>query len=90
MQKRIDWTRNPVEYLERFIAQFKGKFYVKDVLQKISWIYYLQQEPEKAEAARARILTSGNTETDADKQALKEAESGRWPNEILLQGTIAR
>ncbi len=30
----------------------------------------------------------GNTETDADKQALKEAESGRWPNEVLLRARL--
>ena len=75
-------------YMQRFLGRFKGKFYVKDVLQKISWIYYLQHEPEKAKAARARILVEGSTETDADKQALKEAESGRWPNEALLRARL--
>ena len=75
-------------YHERFLERFKGKFYVKDVLQKISWMYYLQHERENAEAARARLLTSGNTETDADKQAQKDAESGRWPNETLLRARL--
>lgn len=77
-----------IVYQERFLSRFKGKFYVKDVLQKISWIYYLQHDLEKAEAVRARILKSGSTETDADKQAQKEAESGRWPNEILLKARL--
>jgi tetratricopeptide (TPR) repeat protein len=77
-----------VAFLEHFLSRFKGKFYVKDVLQKISWIYYLQHEPIKAQAARDRILVSGNTETDADKQAFKEAESGRWPNETLLKARL--
>jgi tetratricopeptide (TPR) repeat protein len=75
-------------YQERFLRRFKGKFYVKDVLQKISWMYYLQHDRESAEAARARLLTSGNTETDADKQAQKDAESGRWPNETLLRARL--
>jgi tetratricopeptide (TPR) repeat protein len=77
-----------IEYMDRFLIRFKGKFYVKDVLQKISWIYYLQHETAKAEAARARILVSGSTELDADKQALKEAESGRWPNHSLLKARL--
>ena len=77
-----------IVYMDRYLQKFKGNFYVKDVLQKISWIYYLSNEPEKAEAARARILVSGNTETDADKQALKEAESGRWPNAVLLKARL--
>jgi len=80
--------KESIVYLDRFLLHFKGKFYVKDVLQKISWIYYLQKEPEKANAARARILVSGNTETDADKQAMKEAETGRWPNEALLKARL--
>ena len=75
-------------YHERFLKRFKGKFYVKDVLQKIGWMYYLQHDRENAEAARARLLTSGNTETDADKQAQKDAESGRWPNETLLRARL--
>jgi tetratricopeptide (TPR) repeat protein len=83
---RID--KESIVYLDRFLNHFKGKFYVKDVLQKISWIYYLEHEPEKAQATRDRILVSGNTETDADKQALKEAESGRWPNEVLLKARL--
>ena len=51
---RLD--KESIIYLERFLSRFKGKFYVKDALQKISWIYYLQGENEKAEAARAKIL----------------------------------
>jgi tetratricopeptide (TPR) repeat protein len=83
---RLD--KESIVYLDRFIGRFKGKFYVKDVLQKISWIYYLQHENQLAQAARARILVLGNTETDADKQAMKEAESGRWPNEVLLRARL--
>ncbi len=83
---RID--KESIFYLDRFLLHFKGKFYVKDVLQKISWIYYLQHETDKANATRARILVMGNTETDADKQAMKEAESGRWPNESLLKARL--
>ena len=30
----------------------------------------------------------GSIETDADKQALKEAQSGRWPNELLLRARL--
>ena len=83
---RLD--KESIVYHERFLSRFKGKLYVKDVLQKISWMYYLEHEPEKAASARARILVSGNTITDADKQALKEAESGRWPNETLLKARL--
>ena len=74
--------------LQKYINRFKGNFYVKDVLQKISWMYYLQGEMDMAKQARARLLISGNTETDADKQAQKEAESGKWPNQLLLKARL--
>jgi tetratricopeptide (TPR) repeat protein len=75
-------------YLERFLSRFKGQFYVKEVLQKLSWIYYLQGEKDKAANARARLLRQGNAETEADKQALKDAQSGRWPNPLLLKARL--
>ncbi len=75
-------------YLERFIATFKGRFYVKDVLQKLSWFYYLQGDYAKAKAYRQKILTSGSTDTEADKQAQKEAGSNHWPNKLLLQARL--
>ncbi len=69
---RLD--KESIIYLERFLARFKGKFYVKDVLQKISWIYYLQAGTRKSRGCHGhRILISGNTETDADKQAHKRS-----------------
>lgn len=75
-------------YLERFLRNFKGGFYVKDVLQKISWHYYLQGDLPKAAAFREQILRKGGLESDADKQALKEAKSGKWPDKILLKARL--
>jgi hypothetical protein len=75
-------------YLERFINTFKGKFYVKDVLQKLSWHYYLQGDKEKATAYRKRILQKGSTDTEADKQAQKEAGTTSWPNPLLLRARL--
>jgi tetratricopeptide (TPR) repeat protein len=75
-------------YLERFLATFKGKFYVKDVLQKLSWHYYLQGNQAKAEACRQQIKQRGSTDTEADKQAQKEAGTDTWPNKLLLQARL--
>jgi len=76
------------QYLERFITNFKGTFYVKDVLQKLSWYYYLQGDNAKAQVYRQRILTSGSTYSEADKQAQKEAGTDKWPNRLLLQARL--
>ena len=77
-----------VFYLERFINQFKGRFYVKDVLQKLSWFYYLQNNQSKANEYRALILKKGSLDTEADKQAWNEARSGKWPNPVLLKARL--
>ena len=75
-------------YLENYLARFKGNFYVKDTYLKLSWCYYLQGNMKAAEAARQNILKKGTTDTDADKQALKDAKSGVWPNMILLKARL--
>jgi hypothetical protein len=76
------------DVLSRFIRNFKGKFYVKDVLQKLSWFYYLQGDQGKALHYRQLILKKGNSDTEADMQALKEARNGKWPNKILLKARL--
>lgn len=75
-------------YFERFLSGFKGRFYVKDVLQKLSWHYYLQGNQAKADECRQLIKSKGSTDTEADKQALKEAGTGKWPNKLLLQARL--
>ena len=75
-------------YLGRFISKFNGKFYIKDILQKLSWHYYLQGDTAKAMAYRRKIATSGSTDTEADKQAQKEAGSNSWPNPLLLRARL--
>jgi len=75
-------------YLERFLRSFKGRFYVKDALQKLSWYYYLVGNDQKALAFRQQLLRAAGSESDADKQALKEAKSGKWPNKILLKARL--
>ena len=81
-------TTEAEKYLESFLAEFKGGFYVKDAYQKLSWCYYLQGNQAKAEEVRKNILTKGTTNSDADKQALKDAKAGKWPNMLLLKARL--
>jgi tetratricopeptide (TPR) repeat protein len=76
------------KYFEKFIQNFRGKFYVKDALQKLSWYYYLQGNQAQANFYRSEISSKGGLFTEADQQALKEAEAGRWPNKLLLQARL--
>jgi len=75
-------------YLERFISQFKGKFYIKDILQKLSWFYYLQGNLQKAKVYRQLIIKKGSLDTEADKQAWKDAKNDKWPNALLLKSRL--
>ena len=78
-------TQDALVYLESFARNFKGNFYLKDVYQKISWAYYLQGNMKAAESARQNILKRGAADADADKQAERDAEKGKWPNILLLK-----
>lgn len=75
-------------YLERFLRRFKGRFYVKDVLQKLSWIAWLKGDQARADSFRLLVLRRGGAESDADRQALKEAKGGKWPNKLLLKARL--
>ena len=73
---------------ELFLRTFKGNFYVKDACQKLSWCYYLQNNMAASEKARQLLLQRGNTVSDADKQAQREAKSGTFSNALLLKARL--
>jgi tetratricopeptide (TPR) repeat protein len=75
-------------YFERFVSSFKGNFYLKEVFQKLSWYYFLNQDLAKANAYRKMVIQQGTTDTEADKQAMNEAKSGRWPDPFLLRARL--
>lgn len=81
-------TQEAIQHFDLFINNFKGKFYLKDVYQKLSWCYYLQGNMAAAEKARQLVLTKGSTDSDADKKALKDAKANFWPNPLLLKARL--
>jgi len=81
-------TQEAIQYFQSFVSKFKGKYYLKDAYEKLSWCYYLQGNTNAAENARHQLLTKGSETTDADKQAAKDARSGVWPNPLLLKARL--
>lgn len=75
-------------YLERFLRRFTGRFYVKDALEKLSWYYYLRGDNAVADSLRREVIRRGTAESDADRQALKAARSGIWPDKTLLRARL--
>jgi len=80
--------QDAIQYFQSFVSKFKGKYYLKDAYEKLSWCYYLQGNMAAAENARQQVLVKGNETTDADKQAAKDARSGMWPNPLLLKARV--
>lgn len=74
-----------VAIYERFIKNYKGKQFVKDTWQKMAWAAYLQNNISRSGFCVQQIKKSGNTATDADKQAQRFAENGTWPMRELLE-----
>ncbi|TAF50890.1 MAG: hypothetical protein EAZ62_07260 [Sphingobacteriia bacterium] len=70
------------------MRQFKGKFYVKEVYQRIAWAQYLQGQEQKAKATLQNLLRQGATQSDADKKAQRDALAGSLPHPLLLKARL--
>ena len=77
-----------IHHFELYTKKFKGKFYVKDVYQKISWCYYLQGNMQQANANKQLAIVKGAAYSDADKKALRDAKEKNWPNITLLKARL--
>ena len=74
-----------VNNLYQFVTVFKGKYYVKEALYKMALSYYLQNNLEKARAAKAAIPNYGAKTTDADKQAERLSKRQDWPAKNVVE-----
>lgn len=79
---------NAGKYFERFIRNFKGRYYMKDAIQKLSWHHYVHGDKTSAIRYRKMILEKGVAGTEADRQAEKEARGTEWPNLLLLKARL--
>ncbi|OJW79455.1 MAG: hypothetical protein BGO69_11995 [Bacteroidetes bacterium 46-16] len=77
-----------IGYYQRFLNQYKGRIFVKDAWQKLSLIYYLQQDKKQASYCRGEAIKQGTTQVDADKQALRACRNETWPDMSLLQARL--
>jgi len=75
-------------YLNRFLARYHGRFFVKDAYQKLCYSYYVQGSTAKAGFYREQILRQGTKNVDADKQAQRFAESNTYPAAAIMQARL--
>ena len=77
-----------IGYYLRFIKNDKGETYMKDALQKLSYMYYLQGNMQQANYYRTQVLVQGIALVDADKQAERACKTAIWPPVKLLQARL--
>jgi len=80
--------KDAIEHLLKFAASFKGKNYIRSAFRFIAWYYLLNDDEKKYKQFLADVLYSGNTYTDEDKDATREAEQGRIPGKKLLRARL--
>lgn len=68
----------------KFLKTYKGSAFVKDSYLKLAWMQRMQGNHKEATAFLNLLQQTGNTLTDADKQAQRFAEKPIWPLNSLL------
>ena len=68
-----------------FLKHFEGINYIKDAWRKRAWAVLLQNNPRGYQILMDSVRVYGSTEVGADKEAMREANSGVIPNISLLK-----
>ena len=84
--KRLDFEAK--QYFLKFIKNYKGYFYIKDAYYQLALIAYLQGESSLTKTYLSKTISEGYAETDADKQALRNAKRNYLPNKFLLKARL--
>jgi len=75
-------------YFQKFAAKYKGKLFVKDAYQKMSFYCLSMGNLPQAITYKDKIKNNGTTQIDADKQAQRYAEGNVFPNPFLLKARL--
>jgi predicted negative regulator of RcsB-dependent stress response len=77
-----------VVYFKRFLERYKGKMFIKDAYQKLSYYYLATGNNEEATTYKNSIKKAGTATIDADKQAQRYAEGNTLPNAQLMRARL--
>jgi len=75
-------------YFKRFLSFHRGQRHIKDANQKLAWFYLLHDDTARYYEYMRLVETEGADLIDADKQALKEAETDLMPDKQLLEARL--
>ena len=71
-----------------FVQHFKGQNYIKSAYQKLAWIAFLNNDFEKRDMYFEMVKQRGTSYLDEDKQAQKQAETGKISHPFLLRSRL--
>lgn len=71
-----------------YVADFKGKNYIKSAYMYLSWYYFLNQNPALYKTYLERIKLRGGNQIDNDREALKFSSKSTEPNAFLLKARL--
>jgi tetratricopeptide (TPR) repeat protein len=74
--------------IERFLTNFKGKFYIKEAWQRLSWHYLIKGNMTEFERCRKNTVSQGTATTGADKSAFAAASSKLNPDVTLIKARL--
>lgn len=80
--------KNARTYFLRYIANFKGKYYIKAAYQRIAWSYLLENNFNEYRKNISRIELFGSEDMESDKEAVTEARKNKIPNTELLKARL--
>jgi tetratricopeptide (TPR) repeat protein len=75
-------------YLEKYLNDFPGSDYNKDVCNRLSFFYLLHGDEQKYREFREKIPSIGSDLRDRDQEALLEYKSGIEPHVGLLKARL--
>lgn len=75
-------------YFKKYVVEYKGENHIKSSFQKIAWSYLIKGDTINYFHFINKAENIGGSMVDADKQALKEAQSNRIPNISLLRARL--
>ena len=77
-----------IDYFQKFLNRYRGRLFVKDALQKMSFYHLSRGETSKALLYKNKIAKAGNAQIDADKQAQRYAENAVLPHPSLMKARL--
>lgn len=75
-------------YYQRYLNAFKGKNYRADAQRKIAWIALINGDSLAYTVEVAKVLKESPGDVGADKDAVREAESGLIYHPVLLKARL--